>query len=270
MMITILQTARTANYHKFAEIAEEVADMNNQAIIQKLTDDICSRQQILHAAQSVEPSFKDTQLRHLMEVLQNSNLIVRIGRNQYKKAEIVPNKGIFTGAYSDTALLVIEHMKQHFPLLSYRVWELTWLNEFFNHLIAHNQIFLEVENDACDFVFSALTGEFPGKVLMKATVKEIMLYGTDGGIIITRLVTEAPRSDSAKYQVPLEKLIVDLFANKNLMLSKADYPSAIELMFSKYRIDQVAMLRYARRRNKANEVVRLLQNKTTVELLVEE
>ena len=97
-----------------------------------------------------------------------------------------------------------------------------------------------------------------------------MLYGTDEGIIITRLVTEAPRSDSAKYQVPLEKLIVDLLANKNLMLSKADYPSAIELMFSKYRIDQVAMLRYARRRNRAKEVVWLLQETTTVELLVEE
>ena len=201
-----------------------------------------------------------------MGVLQNSNLIVRVGRNQYKKAEIKPNKGIFTGAYSDTAF----HVKGHFPLLSYMVWELSWLNEFFKHLISRNQILLEVEKDGCDYVFSALTDKFPGMVLLKATVKEIMLYGTDEGIIITRLVTEAPRSDSAKYQVPLEKLIVDLLANKNLMLSKADYPSAIELMFSKYRIDQVAMLRYARRRNKAKEVVRLLQETTTVELLVEE
>ncbi|AEV30205.1 hypothetical protein SpiGrapes_2438 [Sphaerochaeta pleomorpha str. Grapes] len=234
--------------------------MKKQEIIQKLPDGIFSRQQILHAAQSVEPSFKDTQLRYLIGTLRNSKLIVRIGRNQYKKAEKEPNKSIFTGAYSDTALHVIGYMKEHFPLLSYRVWELSWLNEFFNHLIAHNHIFLEVEKDGCDFVFSALTEKFPGKVLLKATVKEMMLYGTDDGIIITRLVTEAPRSDSAKYQVPLEKLIVDLFANKNLMLSKADYPFAIELMFSKYRIDQVTMLRYARRRNKANEVVRLLQD----------
>ncbi|WP_320129647.1 DUF6577 family protein [uncultured Sphaerochaeta sp.] len=244
--------------------------MEKHAVIQKLPDGICSRQQILHAAQAVEPSFQDTQLRYLIGVLLNSKLIVRIGRNQYKKAEKEPNKSIFTGVYSNTACQVIENMNTHFPLLSYRVWELSWLNEFFNHLISRNQIFLEVEKDGLDFVFSALAEEFTGKVLLNPTIKEIMQYSTDDEIIIYRLVTEAPRSDNAKYQVPLEKLIVDLFANKNLMLSKADYPSAIEMMFSKYRVDQIAMLRYARRRNKAKEVMGFLQDKTTIELLIEE
>jgi hypothetical protein len=41
--------------------------------------------------------------------------------------------------------------------------------------------------------------------------------------------------------VPLEKLIVDLFAKKSLMLSKGDYPSAIEMMFATYRIDQAVV-----------------------------
>ncbi|NCB02903.1 MAG: hypothetical protein EOM67_12145 [Spirochaetia bacterium] len=94
-------------------------------------------------------------------------------------------------------------------------------------------------------------------------------YGTDDGIIIDRLVTEAPKSDGESYQVPLEKLIVDLFANKSLMLSKGDYPSAIEIMFSKYRINQVAMLRYARRRNKVKDVFEFLRDNTLIELLVQ-
>jgi len=82
------------------------------------------------------------------------------------------------------------------------------------------------------------------------------------------LVTEAPKSDDEPYQVPLEKLIVDLFANKSLMLSKGDYATAIEMMFAKYCIDQVSMLRYARRRNKVREVFGFLREKTTIELLV--
>jgi len=240
--------------------------MNKHAIIRKFPDGTCTRQQILHAARIVEPSFKETQLRNLMGTLHDSALIVRVGRNQYKKVEKEPKKSVFTGVYSHAAQQVIGHMQEQFPLLSYRVWELSWLNEFFNHQLARNQIFLEVEKDGCDFVFSALVEKLPGRVLLRPKAQELLQYGTDDGIIIDRLVTEAPKSDGEPYQVPLEKLIVDLFAKKSLMLSKGDYPTAIETMFEKYRIDQVSMLRYARRRNKVKDVFGFLKDKTTIEL----
>jgi hypothetical protein len=244
--------------------------MDKKAILQKLPDGICTRQHILHAAQIVEPSFKETQLRHLLGSLHNSNLIVRVGRNQYRKADGTQRKPIYMGVYSETARMVIECMETQFPLLEYRVWELSWLNEFLSHLVARNRIFLEVEHEGCDFVFSALFERFPGRVLLRPEVQELLRYGTDDGIIIDRLVTEAPRSEGERYQVPLEKLIVDLFANKRLMLSRGDYPSAIEMMFSTYRIDQVSLFRYARRRNKAKELSDFLRDKTTIELVMEE
>ena len=250
-------------------MAEEVMCMNKHAVIRKLPDGTCTRQQILHAARIVEPSFKETQLRYLMGILLNSSLIVRVGRNLYKKVEKEPKKSVFTGVYSHAAQQVIGHMQEQFPLLSYRVWELSWLNEFFNHQLAHNRIIVEVEKNGCDFVFSALVERFTGRVLLKPKAQELLQYGTDDGIIIDRLITEAPKSDGESYQVPLEKLIVDLFANKNLMLSKGDYPSAIETMFGKYRIDQVSILRYARRRNKEREVFGFFRAKTTIELLVQ-
>ena len=250
-------------------MADEVMCMNKHAIIRKLPDGTCTRQQILHAARIVEPSFKETQLRYLMGTLHNSALIVRVGRNQYKKVEKEPKKSDFTGVYSDAALQVIQYMQEQFPLLSYRVWELSWLNEFFNHQLARNQIFLEVEKDGCDFVFSALADKYPGRVLLRPKAQEILKYGTDDGVIIDRLVTEAPKSDGEPHQVPLEKLIVDLFANKCLMLSKGDYPAAIEMMFTKYSLDQVAILRYARRRNKVKTVFDFLRDKTTIELRVQ-
>jgi len=118
-------------------------------------------------------------------------------------------------------------------------------------------------------VFSVLFETFPGKVLLRPRALEMLQYGTDEGIIIDRLVTEAPKSGGEPYQVPLEKLIVDLFANKNPMLFKGDFPSAIEMMFSKYRIDQVAMLHYAQRRNKVKAVFGFFRDQTTRELLVQ-
>lgn len=250
-------------------MAEEVMYMNKHAVIRKLPDGTCTRQQILHAARIVEPSFKETQLRYLMGTLHDYRLIVRVGRNQYKKVEKEPKKSVFSGVYSHAAQQVIEHMQKQFPLLSYRVWELSWLNEFFNHQLAHNKIFVEVEKDGCDFVFTALVEKFPGRVLLRPKAQELLQYGTDDGIIIDRLVSEAPKSDGEPYQVPLEKLIVDLFANKNLMLSKGDYPSAIETMFATYRIDQVSILRYARRRNKVKDVFGFIRDKTSIELLVQ-
>ena len=250
-------------------MVEEGMCMNKHAVIRKLPDGTCTRQQILHAARIVEPSFKETQLRNLMGTLRNSRLIVRVGRNQYQKVGKEPKKSVFSGVYSHAAQQVIEHMQKQFPLLSYRVWELSWLNEFFNHQLAHNKIFVEVEKDGCDFVFSSLVEKFPGRVLLRPKAQELLQYGTDDGIIIDRLVTEAPKSDGEPYQVPLEKLIVDLFANKSLMLSKGDYATAIETMFEKYRIDQVSMLRYARRRNKVKDVFGFLRGKTSIELTVQ-
>jgi hypothetical protein len=134
--------------------------------------------------------------------------------------------------------------------------------------LAHNQIFLEVEKDCCDFVFSALVEKFLGRLLLRPKAQELLLYGIDDVIIIARLVTEALKSNSEPYQVPLEKLIIDLFANKSLMLSKGDYATAIETMFTKYRLDQVSMLRYARRRNKVKDVFEFLRDQTSIELMV--
>jgi len=244
--------------------------MNKHLVIRKLPDGTCTRQQILHTARIVEPSFKETQLRNLIGNLRNCRLIVRVGRNQYQKVGKEPKKSVFTGVYSHAALQVIGHMQKQFPLLSYRVWELSWLNEFFNHQLAHNKIFVEVEKEGCDFVFSSLVEKFPGRVLLTPKAQELLRYGTDNGIVIDRLITEAPKSDEEPYQVPLEKLIVDLFANKNLMLFKGDYATAIESMFAKYRIDQVSMLRYARRRNKVKDIVEFLRDKTSIELMVQE
>lgn len=242
--------------------------MKKDEILNQLPDGPSTRKDILKAAQKVHPSFKETQLRYLLEVLNSSNMLVHESRNQYRKAENTHKKIAYRGVYSDSAQTVIHKMESEFPHLEYRVWELSWLNEFFNHLAAKNMIFLDVESDGCNFVFSQLFEEFSGRVLLHPKVQDIEKYGTANGIIIDRLVTESPKSKGQRCQVPLEKLIVDLFANKHLSLSKAEYPQAIQQMFETYQIDQVSLFRYARRRNKETELVSFLKNKTSVELVV--
>jgi hypothetical protein len=227
---------------------------------------VFTRQQILQAACRVDPSFKETQLRALIGTLLRDHLIMREGHNQYRVVGEGPQKPHFVGVYSPAALHVIAYMNDRFPLLSFRVWELSWLNEFFNHLIARNQIYLEVERVGVEYVFSSLFEILPGKVLYRPTEQDVAHYSAHDSIIVDRLITEAPKSQEGPHQVPLEKLIIDMFANKNLLLFEGEFPATFEMMFSKYHLDQVAMLRYARRRNKEKVLREFFKSNTEIEL----
>jgi len=57
----------------------------------------------------------------------NLGILSRIGRNCYIK-EKASDKPIYKNDYSETAQGLSAIMKESFPLLAYRVWELGWLN----------------------------------------------------------------------------------------------------------------------------------------------
>lgn len=244
--------------------------MNESILIDRIQDKVFCRYDIYKAACELDHGFRETQLRNLLGELLDHEAIIRVGRNQYQKRKDV-SKHIYCNTYSSELQDIISYMEIHFPLLDYCLWELSWLNEFVNHLIGRNFIFLEVENEGCDFVFEGLAEKYQGRVLVRPSVDEIMRYGVPDGIIIDRLVSEAPKGKPERYNLSLEKLIVDLFANKKLrqMVSGGDYPLALEAMFSKYLIDQNRLFRYARRRNKAGEIYHYLKECTEIEIVVE-
>ena len=97
-----------------------------------------------------------------------------------------------------------------------------------------------------------------------------MRYATYETILLDRLVSESPKGESSAYGLSLEKLVVDLFANKKLkqMLSFSDYPQALENMFSMYKIDETKLFRYARRRNKEIEIRDFIKDNTNIQLIV--
>ena len=114
----------------------------------------------MEAAYKVQDNFKETQFRNLLENLLKSNYIIRVGRNQYAKQDSSHVKKIYTGRYSKEAMQVVDSISEAFPYLDYRVWELCWLNEFLNHLVAHNKIFVEVDKEGREFLFTALSEKY--------------------------------------------------------------------------------------------------------------
>ena len=244
--------------------------MKDYNFTDRMPDYAVSRQEILELVRENEPGFREGQMKRLLAYMIETSKIEHVGRNKYRRVRNMVNVLQYENRYSENALRIIAIMRKEFPLIEYRLWELSWLNEFVNHQLGCNYIFLEVENDGCDFVFEKIITEFEGKVLLKPDQSQIIRYGSNDSIIIERLVSESPKGKKESYNLAIEKLIVDLFANKRLkeMISPGDYPAALENIFSMYEVDQVKMFRYARRRNKETDLREFLQSRTNVELKV--
>ncbi len=204
-----------------------------------------------------------------MQCLLESGKIARVGRNLY----CIPDHQapVYDYEYSELAVIIQKLIYERHPFLEYRIFELVQMNEFLNHQIAHNTVFVSVEADLGDFVFETLKEKFPGKVLLNPSVKEYHLYWQDDLIIIGKLLTEAPKGKKAVWHTCLEKMLVDMTAEKVIKttFSEAEYPGVLEQAFQKYIIDESQMFRYAKRRHVKDDILKIIQNQTGIKLRTE-
>lgn len=84
---------------------------------------------------------------------------------------------------------------------------MTQLNAFVNHLIAHNTVFVYVENELVDFVFDTLHRTYPGQVMLKPTVDSYYRYLVDNEIVVGRLPSETPKGHDVPWHSRLEKIL---------------------------------------------------------------
>ena len=154
---------------------------------------------------------------------------------------------------------ILEFSIKRFPEITIIVWETRAFNEFTNHQLARNIIFVEVEKPYSEFVFEALHEKGDYNVLYKPNEKEITMYAGDTTVTVLPLTSEAPiNGNSAK----LEKLLVDLFANSLLdkVISIGDFLGIYKEAVSKYNINYSIMLRYAKRRGKGTEIQSIMES----------
>lgn len=240
--------------------------MKTEILYSSLPDTAFSRCVIFSTAASIDPKFKITQLNFYINQMIKNNMISRIGYGTYLKSPVA--KEIFKYNISSESKKIADFITENYPLVNFYIWDFTVFNEFVNHMIGHNHIFLEIEKDGCGFVYDSLKENFPNVILFQPDAKEIERYSVDNDIYIQKAISEAPAGIDNKYELSLEKLIVDMFANKTLqqLISKGDYPQALEEMFSKYQISERKLFRYATRRNKKEEIIKFIKEKTNIEI----
>ena len=96
--------------------------------------------------------------------------------------------------YSGLAVEVASLIQEQYPLVDFSIMELIQLNDFVNHQLAHNVLFLSVESDVIEFVFDMLKDQYFGKVFINPTLEMYHQYWSDNMIVINKLTTEAPKS----------------------------------------------------------------------------
>lgn len=192
--------------------------------------------------------------------------IARVGRNAYYVPPHYMRR--YEYDYSKQARSVVQRIEERYPYLDFVVFELIQLNEFVNHQLAHNTIFVYAEPFATEFVFDMLWDCYDGMVLLKPSRKEYDRYWDEDAVVVKKLVSEAPLARRAKWKSRLEKILVDLFADKLLrdLLSPAELSRVYQDSFHKYIIDESSLFRYAKRRSKAKRIRRFIHEETDIVL----
>ena len=167
----------------------------------------------------------------------------------------------YVPAYSEKALALTDMLNQRFPRVSFTVFETVLLNEFLNHLIAQNTLFVHAEKESSIFLFRYLQEKGQRRLLYKPSIRDCFLYWEKDTVIIADLNADAPIRPDAPHAICLEKLLVDIYADKiiSTMYSKAEYTSVLAQAKHHYYLDCAKMLRYARRRNKEKDLRALLE-----------
>ncbi|MBQ9886980.1 MAG: hypothetical protein IJM37_09015 [Lachnospiraceae bacterium] len=242
-------------------------DIEKDKYLQKLKDDTSfSRSDLLEAMNSCGIEISDASFKVELQQLLNSGAIARVGRNAYCVAEQGAN--LYHYDYSQKAEELADVIMENHPYLNFTIMELRQLNEFTNHQFAHNVYFVAVEDDLGEFVFDTLKSHYPGMVLINPTPDIYHQYWYDDMIVIQKLVTEAPMGQKKGWHTRIEKLLVDIMADKILCssISHAEYPEIFTDAFGKYIIDESCMFRYAKRRGASDRMRRFIVYETGIRL----
>ena len=187
-----------------------------------------------------------------------SNLLFKVGSDSYSRKKETRNT--YSPRYSEFSKELLSKMEERFPELEYTLFETILLNEFVNHLYAHNILVLQVEKDLCPFTFDFLNELFPGKVLYNPSSDDLGRYQSDNCIILENRISEAPFDKEHPHFITMEKLLVDTVSDKAIkeLIPTSEVSNIYENAKLIYKSDLTKIKRYAKRRNAWTKVEALL------------
>lgn len=209
------------------------------------------------------PNIGRSTIYYLLKTLCNTGVITRTSRGHFDSA----GKKDYFYELSDIAKKISLIIREQYPLINFQIWELYQMNEFVNHLLTRNTIFIEVEDMLDESIFNLLFEKYP-HVLHNPSMNEYYKYAGNETIIVRKLISEAPSCFGKYRQAALEKLLVDLFGRgiSGSIISRSEYQAIYEDSFKKYNINPAKMFRYARRRGIEQTIQDFIHEETNIVL----
>ena len=242
------------NYFKNWQNAKgDIAPMKIDYALENLKGDrTYTRNDLIEIFRKENKELNDATFRWMLYNMQLAKRLFRVGYDEYTTSErdFLPE---YRPIYTEDVLKIENFLKEKYPELSFVMFESVVLNEFLNHQIAQNTIYVQVEKDLSTFIFDLLKQELGGMVLYKPNRAEFSRYWTRGCVVVLELISQAPLSSSQPHEITIEKLLVDIIADKSIeaTYSPAELPEIIRNIRENYRVDVKKMNRYAGRRGKA-------------------
>lgn len=212
-----------------------------------------------------DPELNKSTFKSRIRQLKAKKIITQVTSNLFTlggKPNFIPSTGGFEKK-------VATRIEKQFPGIKYAIWSTQLVTEFSLHLSARFITVLQVEVDALEPVYSFLKNQNIGPVFFQPETKEIerYIFESEKSIILQSLITKAPTKKIGKIvTVTLEKIIVDLYCEKDLFISYqgSELTHIINTAYDRYSINFTTMFHYARRRGKETELRQYLQEKTDI------
>lgn len=232
-------------YDSAAGVLEQGKVYSHGELVEKLKDE--------------KPGLSRSGYHWAINSMAQDGLLIRKGRGEYSlfDGNVVKD---YHPMYSEKAKDLIQLISTEYPYVSFTVFETVLMNDFLNHLIAQNTIFIQAEKESSIYIFRFLQEKGYQNVMYRPKKKDFGLYWSKDCIVVNDLISEAPMRSDKPHEIMIEKLLVDMCADKliSTTFSKSELPGVFEQAKECYAIDETKMLRYARRRHREEEIAKYI------------
>lgn len=216
---------------------------------------IYTHDELVDRLRDTKPGLTGSGYHWAISSMAQDGLLTRKGRGEYSLSDGTPLQR-YDPLYSDKANELMNLISNKYPYVLFTVFETVLMNDFLNQLIAQNTIFVQVEKESSIYVFQFLRENGYGNIMYRPGKKDFNLYWSKDCIVVSDLISETPVRSDKPHSVMLEKMLVDMCADKIIAstFSKSELPEVFEQARSRYMLDRTRMMRYARRRNREDEI----------------
>jgi len=205
-----------------------------------------------------QPDIKKTTVNWRIYDLVRQGFLKRIGRGMYASGQ----GNCFLPLLTKKQKNISSRIKKQFPLITFCCWHTSALKEFFQHMAVYDFLLIEAERETIDAVFHFIkeTNKNTFKEPSRDMMENFVFDGKDA-VIVKSLISEAPLQDADSAIVPtIEKILVDLVADSEVFffLQGHEILNIFESALGKYTVNTDRLLRYAKRRNKKEELQKIL------------